>query len=393
MIRRFMKSREVRKLLRNRLALVSLAISGLYLTVGLAVLLFGLITLDDTEVRVGMDSTPGFGREVKPEERFETCDWYLTRFERLLKRKDVDSAIAEWDTVAYRKLAIDADQLEERVDEAIEIYEELEEEEDLDERPELESRLAELETIMASFFVTPSGFDKLLYDARLCLGTDRQGRSILVRGLYSIKVAVQIGLIVSLIAVTLGSLLGCAAAFFGGWVDHLVIFLYSTLSSIPNLVLLTMLAFAFTGSSVEETLIPVYVAFCATFWIGPCRVIRGETLKLKELEYVQAATAVGFGRLRIMVKHIIPTTAHLMFVNFSLLFVGAIKGEVILSFLGLGVKKGPSWGIMISASRPEVLNGFFWQIGTATVLMFGLVLSFNILTDALQDAFDPKHAG
>ena len=80
-----------------------------------------------------------------------------------------------------------------------------------------------------------------------------------------------------------------------------------------------------------------------------------------------------------------------MFIYFSLLFIAAIKSEVILSFLGLGVKKGPSWGIMISQSRQEVINGFYWQLGAATVLMFGLVLAFNILTDALQDAFDPKH--
>ena len=84
-------------------------------------------------------------------------------------------------------------------------------------------------------------------------------------------------------------------------------------------------------------------------------------------------------------------TLHLMFINFSLLFIGAIKSEVILSFLGLGVKSGPSWGIMISQSGQEVINGFFWQIGTATALMFGLVLAFNVLSDSLQDAFDPKH--
>ncbi|MEM7166155.1 MAG: ABC transporter permease subunit [Planctomycetota bacterium] len=137
---------------------------------------------------------------------------------------------------------------------------------------------------------------------------------------------------------------------------------------------------------------PVYTAFCLTFWIGPCRVMRGETLKIKELEYVQAATSIGFGRMYIMMKHVIPNAAHLLFVNFSLVFVGAIKFEVILSFLNLGVKKGPSWGVMINHARPEVNNGFFWQIGTATFLMFGLVLAFNILTDALQDAFDPKHA-
>jgi len=135
----------------------------------------------------------------------------------------------------------------------------------------------------------------------------------------------------------------------------------------------------------------VYAAFCLTFWIGPCRVIRGEALRIKELDYVQAATALGQSRFKILVKHVIPNTWHLIFVNFSLLFIGAIKSEVILSFLGLGVKNQPSWGIMINQSKEEVVNEFFWQIGAATVVMFFLVLAFNIFTDALQDAVDPKH--
>ena len=90
-------------------------------------------------------------------------------------------------------------------------------------------------------------------------------------------------------------------------------------------------------------------------------------------------------------RHLLPNVSHLMFINFSLLFIGAIKAEVILTFLGLGVKNEPSWGLMISQSKQEILNDFFWQIGAATGLMFGLVLAFNIFTDALQDALDPKH--
>jgi peptide/nickel transport system permease protein len=162
---------------------------------------------------------------------------------------------------------------------------------------------------------------------------------------------------------------------------------------VPNLVLLVVLAFMFTGTKVEGTLIPVYAAFCLTFWIGPCRVIRGEVLKVKELEYVHAARATGFGRAYILVKHVIPNTTHLMFISFSLLFINAIKSEVILTFLGLGLKDGASWGIMINQSGPEVVQGFFWQIGAATAFMLVLVLAFNIVSDAMQDAFDPKHVG
>ena len=250
-----------------------------------------------------------------------------------------------------------------------------------------------IEPIVDELFPMPTGFEGFMYEVKLLLGTDNQGRSILVRGLYAGKVAIQVGFLTALVAVIFGSLLGAAAAFFGGWVDHAVIWLYSTLSSVPHLVLLVVLSFMFFGTPLQGTLVPLYAAFMLTFWIGPCRVIRGETLKIKELEYVQAATAIGFDRLYILVRHVIPNTSHLMFINFSLLFIGAIKSEVILTFLGLGLAAGTgsSWGTMIAQSKAQVAGEFFWQIGAATFFMFVLVLAFNILTDALQDAFDPKH--
>lgn len=258
---------------------------------------------------------------------------------------------------------------------------------------EIDAKLDDIEPELRQVLPIPTGVEGFLYDLRLLLGTDRQGRSILIRAVYSAKVAIQVGVIVSIFAVGFGSLIGAAAGYFGGWVDHLVIWLYSTLSSIPDLVLLVVLAFMFSGSSVERSLIPLYVAFALTYWIGPCRVTRGESLKLKQLDYVQAANALGAGKARILVRHIIPNTAHLVFINLSLLFIAAIKGEVVLTFLGLGLKEGASWGIMVDQSRAEVVSGFFWQIGAATFFMFVLVLAFNILTDALQDAFDPKHVG
>ena len=205
--------------------------------------------------------------------------------------------------------------------------------------------------------------------------------------------------VTALISVILGSLVGAAAGFFGGRVDSIVMYFVSTLSSIPYLVLLTVIAFMFTDTEFDNAerpalaLVPIYVAFCSVFWISTCRVVRGEVFKIKELEYVQAATAVGFSRFYILVRHVIPNTAHLMFINFSLLFIGAIKSEVILSFLGLGVKGQPSWGIMINHGRDGVTSFFFWEVGAATAFMFVLVLAFNVVSDALQDAFDPKHVG
>lgn len=256
-------------------------------------------------------------------------------------------------------------------------------------------RLDAAEAPLMELFPEPTGVRGLAYRFQLLLGTDQQGRSILIRGLYSAKIAMQVGFVAAFVSVLFGSLIGAAAAFFGGWVDHAVVWLYSTLSSIPSLVLLVVLQFMFIDTDVYGTLIPLYIAFCLTFWIGPCRVVRGEAMKLKELEYIQAATAIGFGRMYILVKHLIPNTLHLMFINFSLLFIGAIKSEVILTFLGLGLQPGvgSSWGVMIEQSKAQVANDFFWQIGGATFFMFTLVLAFNIFTDALQDAFDPKHVG
>ena len=95
--------------------------------------------------------------------------------------------------------------------------------------------------------------------------------------------------------------------------------------------------------------------------------------------------------MRILFLHVVPNTFHLVLVNFALLFVGAVKSEVILSYLGLGVQGEPSWGVMINQARAELINGFFWQIGAATCAMFALVLAFNVFADALQDALDPKN--
>lgn len=237
-----------------------------------------------------------------------------------------------------------------------------------------------------AFYSGPQGGDW-----RRWLGTDRQGRSILVRAIGSIKVAMSVGLITGLIAIGLGTFLGALAGYFGGKVDDLVVWLYSTLASIPYLLLLLVLSYS-VSQIVGRGIATVYIAFGLTFWVGPCRVIRGEVMKLRESEHVLAAGALGASPWRILLLHVIPNVAHLSFIYFALVFIGAIKSEVILSFLGLGVQKQPSWGIMIDQARAELAVDFYWQIGAATLFMFVLVLAFNLFTDALQDALDPKHA-
>ena len=306
-------------------------------------------------------------------------------------------------SIGRRRLdaSLDLERFSSQLDEGYELYDRLTEGgQDPGASAESLADLTKLETIVDGLLAPVPAGEAQWHAIETSLGTDRQGRSILLRAVFSIKVAVQIGLVTACVSTLIGSVLGAAAGYFGGWIDHLVIWLYSVFSSIPNLVFLIVLAYAFGnlqilvfGKPIDQTLIPVYVAFCATFWIGPCRVIRGETIKIRELEYVQAAVSAGFSAPYVLLRHVLPNTVHLMLINFSLLLIGAIKSEVILSFLGLGVQPGAgaSWGIMIRDSGKEVMQEFFWQMGAASVLMFVFVLAFNLLSDALQDAFDPKH--
>jgi peptide/nickel transport system permease protein len=388
----FFRSRPVRKFVRSRMAIAALAVIGLYALVG-CLGLAGVIGIRDAEQRVGPNTVRGFGLKSAPEKRLDHAAFYLDWVKKALRPADFEAARRDAALAERRVADLPKEELQRLVDEGFKKYDALAQQDEIDAVPDLAARLAEIEALGERVMPMPEGFRGLVYRFRMLAGTDRQGRSILMRSLYSVMVALQVGVVVGLASVVVGSILGALAAFFRGWVDQTVQWLYSTFSSIPNLVLLALLVYMFQGGRFDGTLVPVYVALSATFWIGPCRIVRGEVIKIRELEYVQAATAIGFGRVYVVMRHVLPNTIHLMLINFSLLFIGAIKSEVILTFLGLGVKKGASWGLMISQAAQEVINGFFWQIGTATAFMFVLVLAFNILSDALQDAFDPKHVG
>ena len=395
MLRKFLKTREAKKLFRNKPAMLALVIIGGYLFTA-AALMCNILTLDDCNQPVASNNTPGFYRTEVPEQRYEIARTkMLRRVDRALKKENPKEALGETHLGRIHVANKSIDELQKIVNKSRALQEQLKLAVNLDEQPEMLPLLEQFESKTDELVAPLVGRDRTMHYISLFLGTDAQGRSILFRGIYSIKVAVQIGVVTALISVFIGAVLGSAAGYYGGWVDHLVVWLYTTFSSIPNLVLLVVIAYAFTatGSEAKDTLLPVYLAFCSTFWIGTCRVVRGETLKLKQLEYVQAAKTAGFGSLRVLFRHVLPNTSHLLLINFSLLLIGAIKSEVILSYLGLGVQSQPSWGVMIrdAGNNGDVMTGFFWQIGTATALMFVLVLAFNILSDALQDAFDPKH--
>lgn len=430
------QSRAWRKFLKHKPALISAVVIFIYLAVAFAVIFGNLVTIDDCDRRIGPKDLPGFGWKQDPERQRQSIEWYIDQIEQPLLRAEkkasrnqgtdreqpeeellADLRSTEFGRLIPRKLSLT--ELRAEVDEAWQMVDQLDEYEDMDhesaEDPEVS---VTIQSSLDSALLKATGLYKPLSDSAafarsviVSLGTDRQGRSIFLRSIYSIRVAILVGVVTGVIAVTIGTVLGLMAGYFGGWIDWVVTWLYSTFASIPNIVLLMLLAIMFRGGEIDdwinswtgnalewmiggrldETLIPVFVAFSATFWIGPCRVIRGETMKLRESEYVQAAQVMGYSRTRILLRHVLPNISHLMLINFSLLFIGAIKSEVILSFLGIGVQKGASWGLMINSARDEVLVGFFWQIGAATALMFGLVLAFNILSDAMQDILDPKH--
>lgn len=220
------------------------------------------------------------------------------------------------------------------------------------------------------------------------LGTDIFGRSVLIKVIHGTQIAMSVGLISSFIAIPIGVTLGALAGYFGGWVDEIIVWFYTTFSSIPGIMLLMSIAFIL-GKGITT----VYIALGLTSWVGLCRLIRGEVLKHKNREYVQAASAIGAGHGRKLFKHIIPNVTHIVIIFTSLQFQVAIKSEVILSYIGLGVSGQPSWGTMIDDAKMELARGVYWQLLGATVAMFVVVLAFNILGDALRDALDPKLKG
>ena len=219
-------------------------------------------------------------------------------------------------------------------------------------------------------------------------GTDIFGRSVVAKTLKGTQVAMSIGLSTAVLSAVIGVFLGSIAGYYGGKIDEIIVWFYNTFSSIPSIMLLVAITFI-----LGKGLVAVYLALGLTSWVGLCRLIRGEVIRHKDREYVHAASAIGGGDFRKLFKHILPNVLHIVIINFSLQFQVAIKAEVILSYLGLGVQGQPSWGTMIDDAKLELARGVWWQLGAATFAMFGVVLTLNLLGDALRDALDPKLKG
>lgn len=249
--------------------------------------------------------------------------------------------------------------------------------------------LAKLGIVATSF---DSVYNDLAYEAPSWFhwfGRDLFGRDVLARAIHGSYTALSIGFIAASIAVPIGVTLGSLSGYFGGIVDDLIVWFYTTVDSIPYILLLIALSFVL-GQGTEN----MYVAIGITSWVTLCRLIRGEFMKHKNREYVVAAEALGASHRRRMFVHILPNVFHIILIQYSLQFVYAIKMEVILSYLGLGVEPGtPSWGLMIDDAKQDLARGIWWGMAAATLLMFGLVLSFNLFNDALRGAIDPRLKG
>jgi len=225
----------------------------------------------------------------------------------------------------------------------------------------------------------------LAHPGRHLLGTDILGRDVLHQTLKGARVALLVGGLTTLIVIPIALLFGVSAGYFGGRVDDAVFFVISTLASMPGLLLLIALIMALGRGPLQ-----VCVALGVTGWVGFCRITRGETLKLRELDYVQAARALGATPFGIIWRHILPNLSHLIVITFVLTFSGLVLSEAVLSWLGLGLDG--SWGQMIDQARDELARDpvIWWNLGAASVALFVLILAVNVLGDGVRDVLDPR---
>jgi ABC-type dipeptide/oligopeptide/nickel transport system permease subunit len=219
----------------------------------------------------------------------------------------------------------------------------------------------------------------------LVLGTDIFGRSVLYKILAGTKTAILIGLLVPAIAVPVGVVLGAVAGYYGGWVDAAVVWLFSVVSSLPEILIVVAISFVL-GKGMSA----ICIAMGSVGWIGLCRLVRGEFIKHRGREYVLASRLCGADDLRLIFTHILPNVMHLAIITASLEVLAAIKAEVILTYLGVGVQDGSSWGTMISDASGELVQGIWWPLAGTVLAMFFLIYALNVVGDALRDALDPK---
>jgi peptide/nickel transport system permease protein len=238
------------------------------------------------------------------------------------------------------------------------------------------------------------------------LGTDKIGQDVLYQALKSNRTSLVIGTLTTLVLLPVGIAAGIAAGYFKGWVDDAIQYVYTTLNSIPGVLLiaasvLMVQVYVDTRPELFQTaaersdfrLLMLCVILGALGWTGLARLLRGEALKLAELEYIQAAHAFGVSHARILGRHILPNVSHIIVIALVMDFSGLVLAEAVLSYVGVGVDPSTtSFGTMINNARLEMAREpmVWWSLAAAFVFMFALVLAANLFADAVRDGFDPR---
>jgi peptide/nickel transport system permease protein len=239
-------------------------------------------------------------------------------------------------------------------------------------------------------------------------GTDKVGQDVLYQILKSVRTGLIIGLVTTLVMLPMAVLLGIVAGYFRGWVDDVIQYIYTVLNSIPGVLLIAAAVlmmqvvidthpqwFSTAAERADLRLLALCFILGITSWTGLCRLLRGETLKLRELEYIQAAQAFGVSSWRIIVRHILPNLMHIVIIALVMDFSGLVLAEAVLSYVGIGVDPTmTSFGTMINNARMELGREpvVWWSLAAAFSAMFVLVLAANLFADAVRDAFDPRAA-
>ena len=238
------------------------------------------------------------------------------------------------------------------------------------------------------------------------LGTDKVGQDVLYQALKSIRISLVIGTLTTLVLLPLGIALGVMAGYFRGWIDDAIQYLYTTLNSIPGVLLIAACVlmmqvfidrhpewFDTAAQRADFRLLVLCAVLGLTSWTGLARLLRGESLKLSQLEYIQAAHAFGVSDARILGRHILPNVAHIVIITLVMDFSGLVLAEAVLSYVGVGVDPATtSFGTMINAARLEMGREpiVWWSLAAAFAFMFLLVLAANLFADAVRDGFDPR---
>ncbi len=248
-----------------------------------------------------------------------------------------------------------------------------------------------------------------LTDVYHVFGTDKVGQDVLYISLKSIRTGLVIGTLTTLVTLPLAIVFGIVAGYFRGWIDDAIQYVYTVLNSIPGVLLIAAAvlivqvyvesnpqSFDTAAARADIRLLALCVIMGVTSWTGLARLLRGETLKLRTLDYVEAARAFGVSHARIIGRHVFPNVFHLVLIAIVLDFSGLVLAEAVLSYVGVGVDPTMhSWGNMINGARLELAREpvVWWQLGAAFTFMFALVLAANLFADGVRDAFDPRMGG